>query len=101
MSHTCKPGHPGILADGCERCDELAAEPLVLGLDPEKTARLWNKMVSVERRREGRYETSNEGKAGHSMYLMAVWLQRHMRIDPFVDFVDLQLELSPALRAGA
>jgi len=23
--HTCRPGHPGILADDCPRCDEHAA----------------------------------------------------------------------------
>lgn len=91
MSHTCKPGHPGVLADDCERCDQHAAAPMLLELDEDKTELLWNKMVAVEYRHEGAYQTANEARAGRQLYYMSVWMERHLGVDTGVDFADLRL----------
>lgn len=47
-AHTCRPDHPGILADDCDRCAEQAQGPMLLHLDPTKMAALWAKMIYVE-----------------------------------------------------
>ena len=98
-SHTCLPGHPGVLADDCERCDEQARQPMLLGLDNEKTATLWNKMIAVEINHTDNvvhvYSTDNEAKAAHQFYLLGIWLERRLGIDPWVPFVTLQERLRP------
>lgn len=90
-AHTCRPGHAGILADGCERCREHSEAPMLLELDAEKTAALWRKMVYVEhgggRGQPGdgpdHYDSATEAKAARTFYLMAVWLERYTSVDPW------------------
>jgi hypothetical protein len=80
MSHTCRPGHPGILADDCERCDQHAAEPMLLSLDGAKMEQLWDKMVEVEYTHLGDYVTANEAKACKMLYALSVWMERHHNV---------------------
>lgn len=87
-SHTCSPGHAGVLADGCARCDEHAENPL-LTLDAPKTAELWDKMIAVEYGSDGAYETVNEKKAGRVLYHVALWLERRLGLRPWVPFSEL------------
>lgn len=89
-THTCKPDHAGILADGCERCDEHAAEPMLLWLDQQKMEALWDKMISVERS-SGHYATGNEAKAARQLYNLAIWLERYVGVDPWRSLDALRL----------
>lgn len=95
--HTCKPDHAGVLADDCPRCDEHASHPMLLGLDQEKTERLWNRMLASSYRAGGSseesYETENEAKAGERLYLLGVWLERFLGIDPWHPFAELRQTL--------
>lgn len=87
-THTCAPGHAGALADGCERCDEHAAD--ILGLDASKTETLWDKMVAVEYRDDGGYATDNERRACRELYNLARWLERYMGVNAWVPFAQLR-----------
>lgn len=75
--------HPDIhthgLADGCERCDELAERPLEL--DHDNFANAWYRMVDVEWG-ESSYRSGNEAKLGHRLYQTALILERYTPIDP-------------------
>lgn len=75
-SHTCRPGHDGILADDCERCAEHASEPFLLSLDGEKMRALWEKMRAVEYGHMGHYATGAEALACHQLYKLSIWLGR-------------------------
>lgn len=73
-----------VLFDGCERCEEHAAEPLAQ-LGPSHLAPLWVEMVRVERDPTFRthYRTVAEGKACRALYRIAVFLERHTDLDPW------------------
>ena len=88
-THTCLPGHAGILADDCERCTEHANETMLLHLDYEKTEALWDKMVAVEFGQDA-YETLNEKLAASQFHRLGIWLERHVGIRPWVPFTELQ-----------
>lgn len=83
-THTCEPGHPGVLADGCDRCAEHAKEPMLLSLDQEKMQRLWAEMIAVEHGSgTPEYVTAADAEAGKQLYRIAVWLERYAEIDPW------------------
>lgn len=92
-SHTCQPGHPGILADDCPRCDEHAAEFPPLALDDSKMAELWNRMVEVEIQDVAHYQTGNEAKAGASLHRLGIWLERYTNVSPWVPFDQLAFRI--------
>lgn len=93
-SHTCLPDHKGVLADGCERCSEHAAQPMLLGLDDVKTERLWDLMVTSKYGNAGRIETDADGFATDVLYKMAVWMQRNLPLNPFVPLAQLRASLT-------
>lgn len=78
------------LADGCERCDEIAGNPIAF-LDGENFRALWAKMLEVEfgfyglddRVADGSsYRSGNEAKAGKQLYMTAIFVERHTDHDP-------------------
>lgn len=75
--------HPEIsehgLADGCERCGELAEHPLEL--DPENFTMAWERMLAVEWA-DSSYRSANEARLGRLLYTWAVFLERYTPIDP-------------------
>lgn len=73
-----------ILFDGCDRCEEHAAQPLA-SLSGGHLARLWLEMVNVEHTRGTRdhYRTKAEARAGRSLYQVAVFLERNSPLDPW------------------
>jgi hypothetical protein len=87
--HTCRPGHAGVLADGCDRCEEHAEQPMLLELDRDKMAAMWDVMVAAEHG-SGRYATEAEATAGKQLYRVAVWLERYALINPWVPVTELR-----------
>lgn len=77
------------LADDCERCDEIAENPIAY-LDGENFRALWSKMIEVEYgyyRGENiadgsSYRSANEAKAGKQLYLVSLFVERHTDHDP-------------------
>lgn len=55
--HTCHTGHKGILADGCERCAEHAANPFA-ALDTDHLAGIAR--IALDKERLGRGHTVND-----------------------------------------
>lgn len=91
--HTCRPGHPGIFADDCERCDELAGQPL--HWDETRAERAWDLMLAIEMNIPGdgphrRYETANEEKACRLLYQGGIWVERNLGIRPWRPFAELR-----------
>ena len=72
-----------ILWDSCEDCDSRTDLDGIQSLDNRNFARLWRKMLEVERDDTGTYLSWNERKAARSLYLMAILLERHTNIDPW------------------
>lgn len=95
-SHTCRSGHLGILADECPRCDQHAEEPMLLGLDSQKTEQLWNKMMEVEFLGYGNYQSGNEAKACEKLRQFGVWLERYGFQTPFQPWDALRDRLQNA-----
>lgn len=80
-THTFHPDtHENGLADGCPRCDELAAQPL--NLDSENMLSAWSRMLEVEFRDEGGYRSVNEKALCSRLFEIALFLQRYTPIDP-------------------
>jgi hypothetical protein len=84
----------GVLVDGCERCEQQAADPMAT-LDRDHIASLWREMVRVERdpegvfRNEGRlvaYRSRADAKACRELYRIAVFLERFTLVDPWALF---------------
>lgn len=71
-----------VLYDHCERCTELAASPAT-GLSSEYAARLWQRMVDVEKDDRRGYATSTEASAARVYYAIALFLERQTDIDPW------------------
>lgn len=71
-----------VLFDRCERCDELAEAPTTR-LSVEYVARLWQRMVQVERHDAGGYRTRAEQQAGRVYYAIALFLERATTVDPW------------------
>ena len=76
-----------ILFDGCQECEEKA-EKVLYAFDHEFSAALWQKMVAVEHRDEGSYRSQAERQACVRLYEVAVFLERHTRLDPWTLFDD-------------
>jgi hypothetical protein len=72
-----------ILYDDCPRCEEHANGILNLSLDRETTGLLWRRMVQVEHEDMGRYRSEAEATACHTLYGIAVWMERYTRINPW------------------
>lgn len=74
-----------LLFDGCDRCEEHAANPF-RAVDADRLVALWREMVAVERHPDYRdhYRTKTEARAGHHLYRIAVFVERtHPSIDPW------------------
>jgi len=69
------------LNDDCERCAEIATNPVVY-LDGENFRALWAKMISVEFDDQGGYRSDNERTAGKQLYTIALFVERHTILDP-------------------
>lgn len=85
MGHDYHEGPDGaVLYDGCEECDERAADPIngLLRLDGERFRTLWKRMIEVERENKGEYLTFNERALGRHLYYITVLEERHTPIDP-------------------
>lgn len=94
-THTCLPGHAGVLADDCPRCREHAEAPMLLDLDDERTEALWDKMLAVKFYSPARhYETGAEAAAGHTLYLLGVWIERHLGVRPWVPLAELRARVA-------
>lgn len=82
-AHTCKPGHEGVLADGCLRCREHAEFPMLLDLDQHKMRALWEEMLAVEYQNLlACYATEADAMAGRQLYRLSIWLERYAGLDP-------------------
>jgi hypothetical protein len=59
-----------VLYDDCDRCAEHASNPTLTSLDDHNFARLWEEMVEVEVRPDGRdyYHTRNDGQAARHLF---------------------------------
>lgn len=91
-THTCETGHRGVLADGCERCDEHAAEFPPLGLDDAKMEAMWAEMVRVEIGDDA-YATANDKRVGSALYRLALFLERQFAANPWVPLPELRQAL--------
>ena len=75
-----------ILFDGCEDC-EAKVNGVLYALDANFTAALWQKMVQVEHSSgDGIYRSTAEAQACKKLYEVAVFLERHTRINPWTLF---------------
>lgn len=71
------------LWDDCDRCEQHADDPLT-GLDTDKIAVLYRRMLDVERFDRELYRTYAEAHAGGALYRVAVWVERtHPWLDPW------------------
>jgi hypothetical protein len=75
-----------ILFDGCPECEERAQG--IQGaceLDATNFRVLWGRMISTEfGEGDDRYRTHAEARLGSRLYNMAVLMERHLGIDPYV-----------------
>lgn len=81
--HVDMDARPEALVDGCPRCEEHV-ETWMATLDGAHIARLWNRMLEVERYEEGHYASSADAKVGRHMYRIACFLQRAGFPDPWM-----------------
>ena len=79
-------GPEPILFDGCEECEERSRDVLRAPLDRDFMRALWQKMVMVEHHDAGRYRSDAEGRACHSLYEVAVFLEKHTAVNPWTLF---------------
>ena len=92
-SHTF---HPPVLehglADGCDRCTELAANPL--HLDPPNFALAWERMLRTQYmhlfpgERVPGYRTETEAALGSVLYTWSVFAERFHLIRDQLGFLD-------------
>ena len=74
-----------LLFDGCDRCEQHATHPTA-SVDDESLARLWARMVEVERdpTYTAHYRTRAEAEACRHLYAIAVFVERtHPSLDPW------------------
>lgn len=73
-----------VLFDGCDRCEQHAADPLA-SLSGGHLAALWTEMVRVEHDPGERdwYRTRAESRACRKLYAVAVFLERNSPLDPW------------------
>lgn len=86
MSHDYHQGpEDAILYDGCEECDQRAADPMngLLHLDSASFVELWERMLAVEGDDSDHYRTRNEAALGHHLNSVRILIERH-------DFARLQ-----------
>jgi len=72
-----------VLFDGCERCEEHA-ELGGLDLDAETFARAWRLMIAVEKDDTEAYRSAADGILCGHLYRMAVLMERHLGLNPWV-----------------
>ena len=72
-----------ILFDGCEECEERSRAILRAPLDQNYMAALWQKMVRVEHANVGRYRSDAEARACHTLYEVAVFLEKGGKVNPW------------------
>lgn len=95
--------HPSTLehglSDECDECKRKAADPIA-HLDSEHVADLWHRMVAVEHGSSRHYlpdeyhgvriyRTHTEMVAAKHLYRVALFLERHTEMTPWVGLPDL------------
>lgn len=78
------PARPGILVDGCPRCEEHAKN--LNSLDETFIRALWEKMVAIEHRDETIYGSDAERVAIGQLWAFALILARYTTVDPWTLF---------------